>query len=141
MWALRALTPLAASIAMATAAMWWAPAVIAEDDSSQCDNGWVCLFENDDWNHPNGDGRVVQFRQCDVAGDSACDWQSLVPYDFNDRMTSWRNKKADDARWDWHSDGSGADRCMESETRLSHVGATDNDQASAIKVFNRDDVC
>jgi hypothetical protein len=115
--------------------------VIAEDESSQCDNGWACIFQARDFNHPNGEGRVLQFRQCDVAGDSNCDWQSLVPYGFNDEMSSWRNKKADDAKWDWASDGSGTDRCMESESRSAYVGDGDNDEASAIKVFNRNDVC
>lgn len=115
--------------------------VVAEDESSGCDNGWACIFENRDWNHPDGVGRVLQFRDCNISGDSNCDWQILDLYNFNDELSSWRNKKTDDAKWDYHFDGSGPDRCMESETRRAYVGDTDNDEASAIKVFNRDDVC
>lgn len=114
--------------------------VLAEDESSGCLTGYACLFENRDFNHGN-DGRVLQFRQCNITGDSNCDWQDLANYGFNDQMSSWRNKKSADARWDWHSDGSGTDRCMDSLSRSSYVGDGDNDEASAIKVFDRDNVC
>ncbi len=114
--------------------------VLAEDESSGCLSGYACLFENRDFNHGN-DGRVLQFRQCNITGDSNCDWQNLANYGFNDQMSSWRNKKSADAKWDWHSDGSGTDRCMDSLSRSSYVGDGDNDEASAIKVFDRDNVC
>jgi hypothetical protein len=126
---------------VATLFVAMAPASVAEDNSNGCQSGFACIFENRDWNHPDGVGRVLQFRQCDLFGDSNCDWQLLDAHNFNDELSSWRNKKVDDAKWDWHWDGSGADRCMESISSLAYVGDGDNDEASAIKVFLRDDVC
>lgn len=124
-----------------TTATWLLPSAVAEDESSGCLSGYACLFENRDFNHNDSSGRVLQFRQCNISGDSNCDWQDLADYGFNDQMSSWRNKRSADARWDWHSNGSGTHRCMDSLSRSSYVGAGDNDEASAIKVFNRDNVC
>lgn len=113
----------------------------AEHNSSGCDDTYVCLFQHRDFNHNDSSGSVKQFRQCNVSGDSNCDWQDLADFGFNDQMSSWYSKRIYDAKWAWNSDGSGTRRCIESLSSTSYVGDGDNDEASAIKIFDRDDVC
>lgn len=111
----------------------------AEHNSGGCSDTYVCLFEHSSWNHNDSSGAVKQFRECNVSGDSNCDWQSLVNYAFNDKLSSYYSKRVYDAKWAWNSDGSGTRYCMESLSSSSQV--PDNDEASAVKIFDRDDVC
>jgi hypothetical protein len=101
-----------------------------------CPSGWVCL-----WEHVDYGGRMLRFSQCDVNGDGQCDWQNLGPYDFNDKMTSWRNRKSVDAQWAHAAGGGGLRRCMDSFSSLSWVGALDNDKASSIIIRLGDGTC
>ena len=101
-----------------------------------CSNGWVCL-----WADANLSGARVSYTLCDINGDGKCDWNNLTVASFNDVMSSWWNNKNVDAKWAYDVDGGGATRCMQPNTQLSYVGATDNDQASSLKIFKNATAC
>jgi hypothetical protein len=101
-----------------------------------CPSGWVCL-----WEHADFGGRMLQFSQCDVNGDGTCDWQNLTAYNFNDQMSSWRNRKSVDAHWAYATNGGGTRRCMESQSSSNWVGAVDNDEASSLIIRKNDGWC
>jgi hypothetical protein len=123
---------LVTSLFVGTFLMISVTAVIAEDGT--CNDQYVCLFEHVNYNHGDTGGRVLQFTQCNVRGDSNCDWQNLTDYGFNDEMSSWRNKKNADAKWSYDVNGGGTRRCMQAESGATGLG-DDNDEASAVKVF------
>lgn len=94
-----------------------------------CPQYWLCL-----WQDSNYSGRMLQFY------DVTSYWQNLTDYGFNDAMSSWRNRKLRDAKWSYDTNGGGTQRCMESGSSASGLGG-DNDEASAIRIFDSDTIC
>lgn len=106
-----------------------------------CAAGLVCL-----WEDANYEGDRVTFASCDVDGDGTCDWANLGPYTFNDKMTSWKNRKSVDAKWAWDNNGGGTVRCMNAGSQNPELadniwGTGDNDEASSVKIFKSDTQC
>lgn len=96
---------------------------------SDCPSGWLCLWEDEDYG-----GRMLQFQSTGY-------WQNLTDYGFNDEMSSWRNRRANDSKWAWNTGGGGTVRCMDSGSSSSYVGSGDNDEASSIRNFLNDSQC
>lgn len=94
-----------------------------------CPQHWLCL-----WQDSNYSNRMLQFY------DVTSYWQNLTDYGFNDAMSSWRNRKLKDAKWSYDTNGGGTQRCMESGSSASSLGG-DNDEASAIRIFDSDTIC
>ena len=90
----------------------------------------MCLWQDRDYV-----GRMLKFH------DVTTSWQNLSGYGFNDEMSSWRNRKNKDAKWAWDDDGGGTERCMNSNSSSSYVGAGDNDEASSIRIFDSSAIC
>ena len=107
-----------------------------------CSSGQVCLWEN-----ANYEGQRVILTQCDTDGDGNCDWSNLGPLqDFNDMMSSWKNRKTVDAKWAWDSNGGGTIRCMNAGSQNPDLpdnifGTGDNDEASSVKIFKTSTQC
>lgn len=107
-----------------------APAwVLASADFTDCPAGWVCL-----WEHSNYSGQMVAFSEC-------CSWKNLSDVSFNNVMSSWRNRKAVDAKIADFAGGDGDRLCLNSWSSDGWIGATWNDRASSIKVFSSDTAC
>lgn len=98
-----------------------------------CPSGWVCLFQD-----KNYAGRMLKFQDVGLNGD-------MRDYSFNDQMSSWRSRRALDARWYYDYNGSGTSRCMESVSSNTDVGAgffnADNDEMSSFRIYSTDDRC
>jgi peptidase inhibitor family I36 len=112
-----------------------ATADLAPTDSV-CPSGYVCLWEDAGYT-----GRRVAFSACDVDGDGVCDWVNLILFNFNDEMTSWKNAKTVDAKWSFNAGGGGTQRCMNAGFVNPQLSGSNNDQASAIKIFNTSTAC
>ena len=101
--------------------------------ASDCDAGYLCF-----WEDKNFTGRRLQFQSNGLRGD-------MRDYSFNDKMSSWRNRLAKDARWYYNYDGTGTSRCMDNGTRNSDVGAgllnVDNDEMSSFRIYAGSDKC
>lgn len=97
--------------------------------ASDCPSGWVCLWEDADFGGP-----IVMFRDC-------CNWENLADYGFNNRMSSWRNRKSVDAKVAEFTNGDGERLCLPSGQMDSWVGSSWNDTASSVKVFPSDGAC
>jgi hypothetical protein len=101
-----------------------------------CASGWVCLWEDADYA-----GQRIRFTACDYNGDGMCDWVDLPQWGFNDLMSSWKNRKNVDAKWAYDVGGGATTRCMQAGGQSNWVGATDNDQASSLKIFKTSTAC
>lgn len=98
-------------------------------DYNDCPSSWVCF-----WRHTNFQGRMLQYQDC-------CAIQNF-PADFNNEMSSWRNRRGNDAFWYFNQNGGGGGRCMESRSSDSYFqGQTVNDAASSLRISMRDDFC
>ena len=94
-----------------------------------CPADSVCL-----WDLANYDGRMVAFIHC-------CDWINLADHDFNNKMTSWRNRKSVDAKVAQWSDGNGDRLCLGSSSSNASVGSAWNNEATSIKIFSGSGAC
>lgn len=98
-----------------------------------CSSGYVCFFQDKSYS-----GRMLQFHDTGLRGD-------MRDYSFNDQMSSWRSRRALDARWYYDYNGSGTSRCIESGAANSDVGAgllnTDNDEMSSFRIYTDDNRC
>lgn len=101
-----------------------------------CPSGYVCLYKDAQYL-----GQQVGFSACDYDGDGVCDWVNLILFSFNDAMSSWRNMKTVDAKWSFNAGGGGTQRCMNSGSQNPQLTGSNNDQASAIKVFTSSAAC
>jgi hypothetical protein len=97
--------------------------------ASDCPSGWVCL-----WQHADFEGAMVMLHDC-------CAWENLADVGFNNMMSSWRNRKAVDAKVAELANGDGARLCLRSSSSDSWVGSAWNDSASSAKVFASDGAC
>jgi hypothetical protein len=98
-------------------------------DFADCPSGWVCL-----WEHSDFTGQMVAFKEC-------CSWHNLADVGFNNQTSSWRNRKAVDAKVADLSNGDGDRLCLNSWSSDGWIGATWNDRASSIKIFSSDAAC
>jgi hypothetical protein len=112
--------------------VWGDGAVILTERTSlgieSCSANYVCL-----WTHANYGNPMIQFR--DPGG------YNLTSYGFNDRMSSWYNRKSVDARWYYDVNQTGTSRCMNAGARVSYVGATDNDKMSSLRIYTTSSAC
>lgn len=93
-----------------------------------CPASWLCLWENAGYG-----GRMVQFQD-------AGSWQSLVPYGFNDLTSSWRNRRAVDARLGENA-GGGTNICVGNGGSASYIGDAWNDRVSSVYITNSSTIC
>lgn len=102
--------------------------VVSPASFNECPDGWVCL-----WKDINYEGRMLEFQ-------TRGEWQSLVPYGFNDEASSWRNRTNDDAKLSWNKEGGEPHLCMQPNSSASSMGNW-NDNATEIKIFKTATVC
>jgi uncharacterized membrane protein len=90
-----------------------------------CPADYVCLWEN-----TNYSGTMVGFTTC-------CMWFDLADYFFNNKTSSWRNRKSEDATLAKGTGGSGDRLCLDNNSSASSMPSGWNDVASSIRI--RDD--
>lgn len=95
---------------------------------SDCPIDYVCL-----WANPEYLGSLVAFRDC-------CAWVNLADVGFNNSASSWRNRKAVDAKIADFQDGNGNRLCLNNGSQAATMGSWDN-QATSIKVFSSSAAC
>ncbi|MFK0247742.1 peptidase inhibitor family I36 protein [Amycolatopsis azurea] len=94
-----------------------------------CASNYVCLWEHRDFSR---NGRRLQFHDAGL--------HNLVDYGFNDKMSSWYNRRSVDARW-YYNIGGGTSRCMQAGARSAYVGNGDNDQATSLRIYTSGSAC
>lgn len=75
---------------------------------------------------------MLQFRNAGI--------HNLTTYNFNDQMSSWRNRRYGDAKW-FYDIGANYDNvhfCMPGnrDARNPFVGTERNDEASSLQLYN-----
>lgn len=66
----------------------------------------------------------------------------MPDYGFNDKLSSWLNERGLDARWYYNVSGvPNPNRCMGVGGRREHLPKEDNDQMSALYIYNSSTVC
>jgi hypothetical protein len=102
-----------------------------------CDSGYVCLYEADNYNDAPVDHnkRMLQFNN--LGG------RNMSSYGFNDRMSSWYNRRGLDAVWFYHDNQqpAGSGRCMQAGGRSARVGEPDNDELSSLWIYSTATAC
>ncbi|MGN6814824.1 MAG: peptidase inhibitor family I36 protein [Solirubrobacterales bacterium] len=86
---------------------------------SECPSQYFCL-----WEDINFGGRRLQFHDTGS-------WQSLEPYGFLDKASSFYNNRGNSSFINGHTDGSGASRCH-APGGAGNYGAEWNDRARAV---------
>ena len=94
-----------------------------------CPADHVCLWEDRDYS-----GQMIVVFSC-------CDWRNLADVSFNNRMSSWRNRKGIDAKVADFSDGNGDRLCLNNNSSSAFVGSAWNDRATSIKIFSGAGAC
>jgi hypothetical protein len=92
-----------------------------------CAANFVCIWEKD-----NFTGRRLQFDDIKL--------RNLTDWGFNDKMSSWYNRRGLDARWYYDINGGGASRCMGDGARAAKLGG-DNDKASSLRIYGSSTAC
>jgi hypothetical protein len=95
-----------------------------------CDSGYVCLYEDGDVL-----GSLLEIRL------PINTYLYMPNYGFNDRMSSWINKRGLDARWYYTSGTPNPNRCMFYPGSDEHLPLADNDQMSTLYIYNSTTVC
>ena len=112
--------------------VWGDGAVILTLRSSlgigNCFANYVCV-----WDHANFGNPILQFRDPGT--------YNLTSYGFNDRMSSWYNRKSVDAHWYYDVNRGGQARCMNAGTKSSYVDGTDNDKMSSLYIYTTSNAC
>lgn len=93
-----------------------------------CPASWLCLWENASYT-----GRMAQFQQPGY-------WRSLVPYGFNDITSSWRNRRAVDARLGENA-GGGTNLCVGNGSSAGYIGDAWNDRVSSVYITYSSTIC
>lgn len=107
---------------------------------SACSSGYVCLYETDNYNTGpyDHDKRMLQYRG--LGGD-----HNVEDYGFEDKMSSWYNRRGYDARWfyDEYYDGTnhGISYCMNTGAKAPKLALKDNDQLSSLYIYGRTTAC
>ena len=89
------------------------------DSVSDCPSGYFCL-----WEDINFSNRRLQFASTGY-------WQSLEPYGFLDKASSFYNNRGNVSYINGHTDGSGLSRCHQAGG-AGNYGAEWNDRARAV---------
>lgn len=76
-----------------------------------------------------------------VAFSGCCTWINLADHGFNNRMTSWRNRKDVDAKVAKWADGNGDRLCLNNNSSNASVGSAWNNEATSIKIFSGSGAC
>lgn len=109
---------------------------------SDCPSGWVCLFENVNFNDQNHDGRTdpgTRMLRFSATGR----WLYMATWNFNDKMSSWYNRRGLDARWyhnAWPQDPPPA-LCMNPGATASYAGSDHNDKMSMLWIYTNTTTC
>lgn len=96
---------------------------------SECEQGWVCLWQNELFT-----GRKLQFQDWGT-------WQNLTAYEFNDQASSVYNHTNRDAKISWDINGGGATRCIQPSESFQVMPGNWNNSASAIHTYQTASVC
>lgn len=94
-----------------------------------CPPDWVCL-----WEHTDFAGTMIQVHDC-------CGWLNLADVGFNNKMSSWRNRRGVDAKVAEFAGGGGERLCLNNGSSDNNVGAAWNDRATSVKVFASGTAC
>jgi len=86
---------------------------------SDCPSGWFCL-----WEDANFSNRRLQFQTTGF-------WQSLEPYGFLDKASSFYNNRGNVSYINGHTDGSGLARCHQAGGAGNYASEW-NDRARAV---------
>jgi hypothetical protein len=97
--------------------------IAADDSIAGCLNGHLCLYTNASYT-----GTLVQFDQC-------CPWENLGDYHINNDVSSWRNRRANDARLAAAVDGGGDKTCLAAESASPTMPAGWDDLASSARLL------
>jgi hypothetical protein len=97
-------------------------AALAPQAIAACERGWVCLYNGPSWETP-----PARFHDNGL--------QSLVPFGFNDIVSSVSNATNRSARLHQNADGTGTFACIEPESVRTFFGIPFNNQASSIEIF------
>jgi hypothetical protein len=97
--------------------------------SIPCGGGYTCLYEDTFFG-----GRRLQWRDRNQL-------INLRNYNFDNKMSSWRNDNDVDARWYYDAGGSGTSRCMNAGFISPFVGWIDNDEASSLRIYGSATAC
>jgi hypothetical protein len=103
--------------------------IIALADFDDCPPGYVCLWRDADFQ-----GAMLRSNDC-------CSWINLAPYGFNNVVSSWRNRRSNDAKLAEFANGDGAKLCLNNNSSDNYVGSAWNDRASSLKLFNDSAQC
>jgi Peptidase inhibitor family I36 len=94
-----------------------------------CLAGYICLFENTNWT-----GSIIQFSDC-------CVWYDLGDFGFNNRASSWRNRKTVDGQIAMGAGGSGSKLCLDNNSYASSMPTGWDNAASSFRVRNAGTYC
>lgn len=83
---------------------------------------WLYLYE-----HGNYGGRVLKFRDAGL-------WQNLLPWDFNDKTSSWKNTTYCTVYLAEHENGGGAWLTLPARSQSSYIGDAWNDRVSSLYI-------
>ncbi len=114
--------------------VWWADGQVRRSieaaELAPCPSGYLCLYEHQDL---GGERWATSW---------ANKYHYLEDYGWNDRVSSWHNNTAADARWWWHESGSpNPYRCMGSGAGEEHMLTADNDQMSTVHLYTSAAIC
>jgi hypothetical protein len=103
------------------------------DDYYDCPAGWLCLFENADYNL-TVTGYMWKFQSVTPS------WQDLYAYGAGNQTTSWRNRHSHLA-YLWDSDQGAGTRCLSPGYAQANVGADFNDKADKVWITSSTSLC
>ena len=105
------------------------PAGVGGESFESCPNGYVCLFEDVNW-----EGTMIMFNSC-------CAWNNLSAYGFDNVASSWRNRKNVDAEIATLSGGGGSRLCLNNNSYSSSMPGGWDNAASSLRVRNAATYC
>lgn len=110
-----------------------ATAAADDDDWQKCPGGYVCFFQDADWEGAMlalGPARLYNLTRYNMDG----------RFDWSDQPSSWVNRRSVDARWWFHINARGTSGCMASGARDNWVD-TANDEISSIRIYGSKGHC
>jgi hypothetical protein len=114
--------------------IWWDDGEVrrslGDAELAPCPTGYLCLYADADL---LGDRWVTSRTNV---------YHYLAPYGWHNRVSSWVNRTATDARWWYYESGSpNPYRCMNPGTGEEHMSAADNDQMSTVHLYTSAAIC
>lgn len=121
--------------------LWWEGGAIRssieplDEAALPCPTGYLCLYSDADLQGyrfaSSIVGRHIYLTQYAMDSD----------YTWNDKVSSWVNRRGLDAAWFYHTDQPDPNRCMGVGTGQEHLRTEDNDQMSRFYIFNTTTAC